>query len=656
MPTPRLITRIIKGSIFVAALAALIAIAPVSAYAANGDCSQPASTGDNPTASDCLFILRVAVGTQACTPQDCVCDPSGDGNTTASDALRCLQRAVGQPVTLNCPPPCGEGGTTTTTIPTNGCTNPLGCPGPKNTCTSAEFISVIGSDLDTGWNGLAHNQDIVEGASVTLEVVRRCVDDENTICKIDADCPSGECRPFCDCDDPGNATCQITGPTVQPRCTNDLVACTTNADCAAGTCERFFGPPLPLSAANTPACVTTFFAEDLVGTANAATGTGEAAAFLRSRVHLGVANDRPCPRCGAPGANPEVGDQFTCEGGPRNGSACTVDAVSPVFGGVSAACPPAITSNISGEGLAIRFLRVTTGTTEQQATLQCGGALGDVHPNGSNPLCIDDFSPCSSNADCTRCTNDRSACASNADCTGGGTCAAAPDQPISCGFYCHCGFCNDDPAKPCFNDGECDAGETCNTGNSTTGTQDQPNACADLACGGVDDERCCADGDPACSEPTPLEGSCSIKTFISCSGNPGDERFGACERESAGTCVLEKRACFEHQIGRTGIPSPLGSNCVDDPDVGACTTNADCGVGACVDDTSEPTTVALFCVPKTASGAINAAGGIPGPGAITFKSVVISCRCGDGTVGCDEECDDGNNASGDGCDEICRDE
>ena len=30
--------------------------------AANGDCAQPVSTGSGPTASDCLFILRAAVG------------------------------------------------------------------------------------------------------------------------------------------------------------------------------------------------------------------------------------------------------------------------------------------------------------------------------------------------------------------------------------------------------------------------------------------------------------------------------------------------------------------------------------------------------------------------------------------------------------------
>jgi len=68
-------------------------------------CAQPISSGTNPLASDCLFILGVSVGTRACTPNECVCDPSGDGKVVATDALLCLNAAVGNPATLDCP--CG---------------------------------------------------------------------------------------------------------------------------------------------------------------------------------------------------------------------------------------------------------------------------------------------------------------------------------------------------------------------------------------------------------------------------------------------------------------------------------------------------------------------------------------------------------------------
>ncbi len=65
-------------------------------------CSQPISTGSRPTASDCLFILKAAVGSATCTPE-CMCAPKGSLPIAATDALVCLKNAVGQPVALNCP-------------------------------------------------------------------------------------------------------------------------------------------------------------------------------------------------------------------------------------------------------------------------------------------------------------------------------------------------------------------------------------------------------------------------------------------------------------------------------------------------------------------------------------------------------------------------
>jgi hypothetical protein len=86
-----------------------------------GGCAQPATTGASPTASDCLFVLRTAVGSEDCAPE-CVCDPNGDGHTTAVDALVCLKKAVGQEVTLHCD--CPVVTTTTTTTSTSSTTVP----------------------------------------------------------------------------------------------------------------------------------------------------------------------------------------------------------------------------------------------------------------------------------------------------------------------------------------------------------------------------------------------------------------------------------------------------------------------------------------------------------------------------------------------------
>ncbi len=77
---------------------------PGAASAANGDCAQPISSGSGPVASDCLYILRAAVGTVS-PDKVCVTRPLHGTQTRASDALRCLSYSVGQPVSLDCP--CG---------------------------------------------------------------------------------------------------------------------------------------------------------------------------------------------------------------------------------------------------------------------------------------------------------------------------------------------------------------------------------------------------------------------------------------------------------------------------------------------------------------------------------------------------------------------
>lgn len=73
-----------------------------TALAANGDCSQPSSNGTKPAASDCLFILQVAVGSRTCSPA-CICAPKGTLPTTTTDSLLCLKSSVGQTVNLQCP-------------------------------------------------------------------------------------------------------------------------------------------------------------------------------------------------------------------------------------------------------------------------------------------------------------------------------------------------------------------------------------------------------------------------------------------------------------------------------------------------------------------------------------------------------------------------
>jgi len=94
---------------FAAALLAFALAAAGPALAANGDCSQPVSSGDDPTAPDCSYVLRASVGLVTC--EMCVCDVNGTETTTTADALACLRKAVGLDIPLDCPP-C-EGVTTT---------------------------------------------------------------------------------------------------------------------------------------------------------------------------------------------------------------------------------------------------------------------------------------------------------------------------------------------------------------------------------------------------------------------------------------------------------------------------------------------------------------------------------------------------------------
>jgi len=78
--------------------ACALACAPVTA--AHALCASPLSGREPPVASDCLFILRSAVGSQPCDL--CLCDANSSGGITSSDALVCLRAAVGQSVTLTC--------------------------------------------------------------------------------------------------------------------------------------------------------------------------------------------------------------------------------------------------------------------------------------------------------------------------------------------------------------------------------------------------------------------------------------------------------------------------------------------------------------------------------------------------------------------------
>jgi hypothetical protein len=130
----------------------LILLAGAPAMAAQGDCGQPVSNGAAPTASDCLFILRTAVGTETC---GCICNVNGQSPTTAVDALLCLKKAVGQDVDLLCS--CGF--------------EPVGEEAQLNTYTTSDqrrprVASDAAGNLVVAWDSLGSPESDADASSV----------------------------------------------------------------------------------------------------------------------------------------------------------------------------------------------------------------------------------------------------------------------------------------------------------------------------------------------------------------------------------------------------------------------------------------------------------------------------------------------------------
>ncbi len=501
---------------------------------------------------------------------------------------------------------------------------------PSSPCIGGTIAFAPGGEMDLGSTGLGHGRELVQSAPVGFTILRRCEDDSSP-CHTNSDCGDAECVSTCDCD--ADHACDIAGPVAARRCVTDLKPCDSDADCAgSASCVHLFGPPQPVSSAGVPTCIVSYFEEPLTGTADLSTGELALSTAIRSRWMLGLNVDVPCPRCGAPDEDPRLGDTFTCEGGQSPGASCRVDGVTEAFGGVSYDCAPSLAANVTGPGLTIHLGELTTATATATADLPCGNIAFRSNPLNAptNPgKCLDDQSACTSNADCRRCTgNDSIACDADDDCTGNGVCAEAPDQPISCGFWCHCGFCDGITTMPCLGDSQCPPGMECRagTGFGTQGNipQQRPNDCNE------DQFRC--DG--------PEPETCATTTNEACSGNPS--RACATNQDCAdfgdGACVAAARSCFASRITRSGSAGAPSSHC--SLSAAPCSTNDDCdeGSGACVTGAMASDLAGLFCSGATASAAVNAVHGITGPGAISLPVLVQACRCDGEEPGCEAIC------------------
>ena len=410
-----------------------------------------------------------------------------------------------------------------------------------------------------------------------------------------------------------------------PKCANGKF-CSANADCmgsctAQAGCECFFGAPFPLNSGGTAACIVNRFANDISGTANVDLGAGEITANLRTRVYLGITQQRPCPVCAGKCShnsalclfdsacgmgntcnydtpNDGIRDGL-CNGGLNSNQSCDASGFNATFpaitsGGVptlpgggyySIDCQPSTGINVSGTGLAINLVQ-TTGFTSMASNLDCDGDDPGTDLCACMQCSKDKFTSCQADSDCTSqgsfCNlwNDPTtfACDDNADCTAvnTGTCTASSNTA-----------CSNAVNKTCTTNADCgmQPGGDCVVSTCTSpglGVVPQPNKCNGGVCDDIGDGfngRCATGPDQGyCDGLLRIDG----RGIQSCGSNID------CTNVNAGACTLsERQLCFLEPIEAQGDPDP-----------------------------EFPVAGSVFCVPPTENSSINAVAGLPGPGRV----------------------------------------
>jgi len=209
---------------------------------------------------------------------------------------------------------------TVTVTPTTG----GGCGATELTLT---LTTVAGSDLDTGYSGIAFNQ----GSLVDTQV------------KVNLDCPDGD-------------NCTIDGSALK---------------------DTPLGSPLPLTAGGVSTCILNTFREGVTGTYNCTSGCSESAVRISSQVFQKSDPEKPCPVCvGDDVPNDGVKNGTCSSDAVASGAPCDVNGISETgLGSTSNDCLP--TGSDIGV-LAIDLVPFTTGTATLAATIDCA----DGTPSG----------------------------------------------------------------------------------------------------------------------------------------------------------------------------------------------------------------------------------------------------------------------------------
>ncbi len=504
-------------------------------------------------------------------------------------------------------------------------TDDTACPGQCGTpvsnfpclCLTTPRMRVVEKGTingDNGWNGVAHDQAIVEGAGHIVDLYD-CdgPGGPDTICTVGPSCalaPNGPCVSDADCLGGGNV-CRKTSVATGPHCNEDVqTPCSTKADCPGLTdfCRKTpASTPIPTSAGGVSTCTLNLLEEDIVGTVDVATGAGS----IRLRQialtqTFGAVQSQPCPRCGGfcSSTNVEAGSRTPCDDdsdcsasvtcvldnicsfGPNADLGCRPDipfgGTHPVFGTTSIDCPPSI--NGASE-LDITTDPRTTGTTTLLPSFPCNapgfgtkvciagadtgkgcGVDTDCSGGGAGSCANQCFCPAigglaeQPNACLSACrggTNEYTACTADSDCTGGGFC-----QPASCRH----------------------ALGVCVAGSNHAGACAADSDCPDGSCGDFDStqEGFCPGG--------PFDGVCDQTSFKQCFSDLDcrpSSVGGSCEFcQETELCVTRPRQCFVNEgisrSGSAGLPTR--------------------------------TRASAFCIPAASISAVNSGGGFPGPG------------------------------------------
>lgn len=243
-----------------------------------------------------------------------------------------------------------------------------------------------------------------------------------------------------------------------------------------------------------------------------------------------------------------------------------------------------------------------------------GGSCGTAGTCDGNPrVCGDSSTGVCSVKRCSGGSNNGVVCALHGQCPGG-TC---PDTPCTVGgAACLEGTCTPDN---CVTGADCDGGATCD--NACPAGLCTPLCVQRGICSGGDrdggfcslDDNCVGGG--TCVPDDVEEGACAQGSFNHCDG-PG-WGFISC-------APLQVNTMTGCGAGGNGIPGDSDDNIGAGycrADIANCFINNGTATGG--GDPTNTLSVATFCIPASTSGSVNTTAGLPGPGRIRQRALVV---------------------------------